>query len=107
MIYPAFAAAEKLGISRPLKGPSVNVVGRCFESFDAFPGDRFSRIFVMAARWVPASTASNEPLAHPAAVERTRKAVVLSSLGPPPEPYMPQYQLLPRIKSRKYEWKQK
>lgn len=41
----------------------------------------------MAARCEPASTASTEFLAHFAAVERTRKPVTLSSLGPPPEPW--------------------
>jgi hypothetical protein len=91
IIWPALAAAEKLGISRPLKGPSLNVNGRSSEPPEVFPGKRCSRILVMAARWVPASTASREPLLHAAAVERTRKAVVLSSLGPPPQPYTPRY----------------
>jgi len=38
-------------------------------------------------RWTPASTARREPLSHFVAVDRTRNAVVLDSIGPPPEPY--------------------
>jgi len=41
----------------------------------------------MELRWTPASTATTEPLAHPDATERTRKAVTLFSNGPPPEPW--------------------
>lgn len=37
-------------------------------------------------RWTPASTARREPLSHFVAVERIRNAVVLDSIGPPPEP---------------------
>jgi hypothetical protein len=41
----------------------------------------------MGARWDPASTARTEFLDHCVAVERTRKPVTLSSLGPPPDPW--------------------
>jgi len=49
-------------------------------------GSSWANIRVIAAMCVPASTASNEPLAHPEALDRTRSPVTLSSLGPPPEP---------------------
>lgn len=45
-----------------------------------------SSIRVIEAKCVPASTAKSEFLVHPAAVERIRSPVTLSSLGPPPEP---------------------
>jgi hypothetical protein len=51
-------------------------------------GKSFSRMRVIAARWEPASTARTEFLAHFDAVERTRKPVTLSSLGPPPDPWL-------------------
>ena len=47
---------------------------------------RRSRILVIAARCEPASTARTEFLDHLVAVERTRKPVTLSSVGPPPAP---------------------
>lgn len=40
----------------------------------------------IAARWVPASTAITEFFDQFVAVDRTRKPVTLSSLGPPPDP---------------------
>jgi hypothetical protein len=49
-------------------------------------GKSLASMRVMAARWDPASTAKTEFFAHFAAVDRTRKPVTLSSLGPPPEP---------------------
>jgi hypothetical protein len=60
--------------------------GSCFGSGLETSGKSFSSMRVMAARWEPASTAKTEFLAHLEAVERTRKPVTLSSLGPPPEP---------------------
>jgi hypothetical protein len=45
------------------------------------------RIDVMAARWEPASTANIDPFDHLDAVDRTKRPVMLFSLGPPPEPY--------------------
>lgn len=45
-----------------------------------------SRIRVIAARCEPASTARTEFLDHLVAVDRTRKPVTLSSVGPPPAP---------------------
>lgn len=42
---------------------------------------------VMAERCTPASTATREPLRQSWEMERTRKAVVFDSWGPPPEPY--------------------
>lgn len=46
-----------------------------------------SKMPMMAARCVPASTASNDPFAQSVAVALTSKPVTLSSFGPPPEPY--------------------
>jgi hypothetical protein len=45
-----------------------------------------SSMRVIDARWEPASTAMTEFLDQFVAVDRTRKPVTLSSLGPPPEP---------------------
>lgn len=49
-------------------------------------GKSLPSIRVIDARWEPASTAMTEFLAQFVAVDRTRKPVTLSSLGPPPEP---------------------
>lgn len=47
-----------------------------------------SRILVMDAKCVPASTARMEFLDHFDAVARTSSPVTLSSFGPPPAPYI-------------------
>jgi hypothetical protein len=57
------------------------------ESGSATSGKSCSSMRVMAARWEPASTAITEFLDQFVAVDRTRKPVTLSSLGPPPDPY--------------------
>ena len=49
-----------------------------------------SKILMIAARCVPASTAKMEPFVQLVAVERTSKPVTLSSLGPPPAPWIPE-----------------
>ena len=53
-----------------------------FEVFGRF----WSRMRMMAARCVPASTASTDPFAQLVAVDLTSRPVTLSSLGPPPAP---------------------
>ena len=45
-----------------------------------------SSILMIAARCIPASTASTEPFCHPVHVDRTKRPVTLSSVGPPPAP---------------------
>lgn len=45
-----------------------------------------SKIRMIAARCVPASTASTDPFAQLVAVDLTSRPVTLSSFGPPPEP---------------------
>jgi hypothetical protein len=49
-------------------------------------GKSWPSMRVIDARWDPASTAITEFLAQFVAIDRTRKPVTLSSLGPPPEP---------------------
>lgn len=49
-------------------------------------GSVSSIILLMAARWTPASTATMQFFSHFDATARTRREVVLSSKGPPPEP---------------------
>lgn len=51
-----------------------------------FRGYDSSRMRVIAARCDPASTANKDPFDQFEAVERTRRPVTSSSLGPPPEP---------------------
>lgn len=84
-MYAAFALCDDpSAIWSPSKGPSTNLIG--FALFSVFMELWPSRIRDIAARWTPASTASKDPFFQPAAVERTRNAVTLSSLGPPPAP---------------------
>ena len=79
--FPSSTGAARVGVPGSLRNrsdDSCNVArGRCS-----------SRILMIAARCVPASTASTDPFAHRVAVDRTRKPVTLSSHGPPPEPYV-------------------
>lgn len=77
----ALASIDTHGSFKPLKGPESNGT---FTAFASVTSD--FRIREIPARWVPASTASTDPLFHSVDVERTRKAVALSSKGPPPEP---------------------
>lgn len=53
---------------------------------DAACGSCSSKILIIAARWMPASTASSEPVLQFVAVDLTRSPVTLSSIGPPPAP---------------------
>lgn len=79
----ALAPAVACGSVRPAKGPSVSVKGRGGSG----DGRDSSMRRVMAERCTPASTATMEPLRQSWEMERTRKAVVFDSWGPPPEPY--------------------
>lgn len=56
-------------------GFGTGVFGRCC-----------SRMRIIPERCVPASTASNDPLAQLVAVDLTSRPVTLSSVGPPPAP---------------------
>lgn len=80
VICAAFAGVEAYGNSNPWKGPSRSLTGvRESEGW-------VSSILRIAERCTPASTARREPRCQLVDVDRTRKAVVLLSIGPPPEP---------------------
>ena len=49
-----------------------------------------SKILMIAARCMPASTARREPFDQFEAVDLTRRPVTLSSVGPPPAPFQEQ-----------------
>jgi hypothetical protein len=88
----ALASFVAKGNSSPWKGPSFRIIGAVGGGVEpavtgSLNGGCDSKIFRMAARCTPASTARRELRSHLVAVERTRKAVVLDSMGPPPEPY--------------------
>ena len=53
-----------------------------------------SKIFIIAARCMPASTAKTEPLDHCVDVDLTSRPVTLSSVGPPPAPFQERVSLL-------------
>lgn len=79
-----------------MKGNGL-LIGRLSAEFGVVIGESYgelvfpepvcsSRIRMIPARWVPASTASNEPLAQAVAVDRMRYPETLPSLGPPADP---------------------
>ena len=82
VMCPALPSIELCGKVSPAKGPFSMVNGRA----GIGDGIASSRSFVMIDRYTPPSTAMTEPLRHSWAIERTRKALVLHSCGPPPAP---------------------
>src|SRR5436190_20612526 len=86
-IYAALAGAVRLGSSKPTKGPSVIAsLSDCISPSFSIGAYR-SRVRMIPARSVPPSTATTDPLDHLVAIDRTKRPVTVSSLGPPEEPY--------------------
>lgn len=69
-----------------MDGSAKHVLDEWLDFGDVARGICSSKILIIAARWMPASTASSEPALQFVAIDLTRSPVTLSSLGPPPAP---------------------
>lgn len=77
-IYAALACAVMLGRFKPMNGPFF------ISPLPSFELEVYcSRVRIIPASSVPASTATTEPFDHSVEVERTKRPVTLSSRGPP------------------------
>ena len=77
----------------PEKGSRGGVRGMAF-------GKCSSKILIIAAKCMPASTAKTEPFDHCVAVDLTSKPVTLSSVGPPPAPFQEHVSLLTQYEDK-------